>query len=425
MPHSLRAIGPDDATRGKSGHNPAMSKPIEDSRRESSLGDVSRIATRVLWFVRRALWGTSWRSIRLGAAVRWALSPYRRPVPDGSRRPLLIHDFRNQPISIGDLLMTRIAAEVLRRNNGAVFVDIALLYEPGMERHADPDLWHVNSANLVGTVGRVMQAMQIDATLGSIAIFNSRPELEHYVEGRAGDALVWPGVSWYAAGQYIYYEIFNQLLYGYFRQHGAVPQLHAGSDQREWALALIDRTASGRTPVTVQLRLNPHNTARNSRHEEWRKFLLQCGQSDPGYVFYIIGDRGERLDEFRALSNVVVARDHGGSLEGDLALIDTCHAHMGASSGPATMAVFSPKPYAIFGWKTADYRYRGLVMEKGVRRFYFASDAQRLVVDTETQALLAHEWSLIRSELEREAQCEPGTHAANGDGAIEQTRTGN
>jgi hypothetical protein len=115
------------------------------------------------------------------------------------------------------------------------------------------------------------------------------------------------------------------------------------------------------------------------------------------------------MKQFSDMPNVVVAKEHFSELSGDLALIAACDAHMGAASGPSTMAIFSNKPYCIFGWRIAEYRYRGLIIEEDIRRMFFATTAQRFIAATETPELLAREWKLIKSALSVTTPAMPAT----------------
>ena len=124
--------------------------------------------------------------------------------------------------------------------------------------------------------------------------------------------------------------------------------------------------------VSVQIRQNPHDTERNSVLPAWVEFLATTDDS-----FVVFGD----LDGIPDLPNVRKSR---GPIVNDLLTLAGARAHLGASSGPATLAWFNSQPFTVFhttmteGW-CAGYEHNG-----GRGRFSWSADRQTHLIETET-----------------------------------------
>lgn len=383
-----------------------------DSAIEAVLTGLPKVFRRLASMVRGQLWRTSWRGIRTASLLRWMLSPYRQPRrPGAGQRRLLVYDFSKQPISVGDLLVARVAADCLRIQGGASRVDMAFLCEPPVDGPA-------GAGETIEDIGRVLQGVRLDPELGSVMLFWLRTDLEEFIDRLPNDIVPWPPAGYYASGQYVYYLVWNELLHECFHRCGRVPELHAPAGPAKWAAAFVEQHAGGRHAVSVQLRLNLQNPARNSDFDAWLGFFEACSARCDPYVFIIVGRETEVDPRLAACPNVVLAKTFYTSLDQDLALIEACAGHMGAASGPSTMAFFNRKPYVLFGWRTTDHRYRDLEVDAGLRRFYFGSSAQRLLPERETAERIDEEFQLLRAAIEvtalRTSSTDAGADAAAG-----------
>ena len=97
----------------------------------------------------------------------------------------------------------------------------------------------------------------------------------------------------------------------------------------------------------------------------------------------------------RGFPNVLIAKDHLTTLEQDLALIEAASFHLGAASGPSTIAQFNRKPYCIFGWKISPGLFRGVTRDAHRYRFCFSTELQNWIVDEETTESLIAEFERI------------------------------
>lgn len=381
----------DRADAGRTGARPGMLASL--------LARTARVFSRL----RGGIWSSAWRGVRIAALLRWAML---RPAPrtDAADRVLLVYDFSHQPVTVGDLLVARVAAQALLELHGARRADMAFLHEPApgaSDCGTDP-------GPVVTQVGHALQAVRLDPDLGCVLFCPERAALEAYVD-RSGAGHVWPPAGYYAAGQYVYYLVWNDLLHEYFGRFGRVPELRASAASAAWARAFIEDRAAGRLAISIQLRRNPLNPVRDSDFDAWFAFLSACAAEVPQVCFFLVGSGGEADPRISGLPNVVLAKAFHSTLEQDLALIGACRAHMGASSGPSTMAFFSDRPYALFGWQSPEHRYRDLRTLGDARMFFFARDHQRLIVDVETPALLMRE---LRRILEVPGVASPTDPAA-------------
>jgi len=341
--------------------------------------------------VRGAAWVSAWRVIRIGTLLRWALSPYRSPRASGGRG-LVVYDFSSQPVSVGDLLLARVAAECLRLRAPGQRVDIAFISESA---------GIADAAASIDEVGRVLQAVRLDPELGNVFFFGDREEFERFLSTLPPATSIWPSPAYYVSGQYSYYLLWNELLYDCFHRYRTLPHLRSAPRARAWAEGFVAGHAGARTAVSVQLRRNLSNPARNSDFDAWIAFFDEYVRRGEPFVFFVVGSASEVDPRLAACPNVVLAKAFHTALDQDLALIDVCAAHMGAASGPSTMAFFSDKPYVLFGWRTTDHRYRDLHAQDNVRRFYFATPDQRLIADLETTDSIEAEFARIRHALAR------------------------
>ena len=136
----------------------------------------------------------------------------------------------------------------------------------------------------------------------------------------------------------------------------------------------------------------------NANFGEWAAFLKVC-TSRYDVKFILIGN--ERLpDQIRRLPNVIVSQDLGSSLARDLALVQTACAFMGMASGPCSVAIFSDIPYLIY--KHPDHHQEEMAQELGDgQRFSFATPAQKILREFETNKILMSEFTRLYSQIDR------------------------
>jgi hypothetical protein len=238
----------------------------------------------------------------------------------------------------------------------------------------------------------VVPVVQVNPYFGSVFVFDSRDRLARFVTDNADLYHARPEAWQFARRKYLYYEILNELLYDYFQEKKQIPTLSCRPVLVDWATGFFRKNAAALVPVTVQVRNNPFfDRHRNLRADCWIEFFRRCRERYP-VKFFLIGTPGEIDARFREMDNVLVAKDFHTGIEQDLALIQTSAIHMGASSGPACMALFSSKPYLLVSHTIQPGSHRGLIEEGDFVRFFFSTPYQRLASGAETPDLLMSEF---------------------------------
>ena len=345
-----------------------------------------------------------WRSIRrLLRMMQWEMSAFpalmgvRHPV---TRRLLLIYDFASQPFSVGDILIFQEASLVLREMHSLGEIDFAAVYEPAKPVVADPAFSWIDPDSFLFHLSSLLPVAQMNPHLGSLFLFNSHRQLESFIADNISYYHVWPTLPQYASREYLYNYCFNELFYSYYQQHGALPNLTSRPAALAWAKQFIEEHAPSSVSVTVQLRNNKVNPARNSNYDAWIAFFKHCGERYP-VKFIVICGYSEVDPRLRHMKNVTVAKDYCTSVEQDLALIEAARMHMGASSGPGTMVLFSSKPYCIFNWEANLSTIKGFVQDEHRYRFYLSRPYQNSIFGKETPDLLIAEFKRLWSILEQ------------------------
>lgn len=331
---------------------------------------------------------------RIAKLIRWNIQSLTADMRKGrrsSKRLLVVYDFASQPFSIGDILMCQEASLVLRQQFALGQVDLALVYDPANPVVPDPAFSTIRSDNFLWHLTTVLQAAAVNAHLGSVFLFDSHANLERFISRHLDMYEIWPSLKQYANREYLYYHIFNEVLYDHFQQFGSLPSLSSRSPARAWADKFIDEHVSPHVAVTVQLRRSQTNPARNSDYETWRSFLRTCRDRYP-VRFVIIGAHHEMDTSFREFPNVLFAKDYCTTVEQDLAIIEVASMHLGASSGPGVMAIFSKKPYCFFNTGMHLDRYKGLIQDGKASRMFFATTQQRFIHEREDNKTLLTEF---------------------------------
>jgi hypothetical protein len=370
------------------------------------------------WVCRAAfhkLFGPLYRRLkRLARFMVWVIPAADRllsPVSSGDRRLLMIYDLSAQPFSIGDILVIQEASLVLREKWQVDKVDFALLYNPQSPTSGDPAFSGITEENVMYHLASVLPAAQTNQHLGSLFLFNSQRQLQLFVSNSAEQYHVWPSATDIASREYLLYRVFNEMVYDYSREHGKIPYLSCRAFLIKWAEGFYEEHAASHVPVTVQIRNNKKiSPGRNLRMQCWLEFFRYCEGRYP-VKFVVICARHEVDDRLRQCPNVIIAKDHLTSLEQDLALIHTAALHMGAASGPGTMAVFGSKPYLLVNTDLGPGLYRDMVQTDDYVRFSFSLPSQRITLGPETTEVLIEEFARMWAEADLEGWAAPEKRA--------------
>ena len=309
-----------------------------------------------------------------------------------ARRLLVIYDFSSQPFSIGDILIIQEAALVLRDNEGIDLVDFALVYDP---QHPTASAAHksITENNYIYHLSSVLPTAQVNQHLGSYFVFNSHQHLQRFIADNTDLYYVWPSAWQFATREYLYYDVFNNIIYNYYQKNKTIPHLSCHPLFIEWARGFFRQHVFPDVPVSVHIRNNNiFGQNRNAKIKEWITFFQYCEGRYP-VKFVIVCALSEIDDRLRQHRNVLIAKDFHTGLEQDLSLIQTSIFHMGASSGVEIMAVFNSKPFLSTNSDFVPHLYRDMIHEEGFLRFYFSGPLQRFALGLETTELLITEFA--------------------------------
>lgn len=317
-----------------------------------------------------------------------------------NKRLLIVYDLSSQPFSIGDILVFQEASLVLMEVHSLVVVDIAIVYDPGKPASPDPAFSSIDSNNYMFHLASILPVAQVNPYLGSLFLFNSHFHLERFVAENHDRYYVWPDASNYSSKQYLYFKIFNKLLFEHYTKYHSIPSLNSRPNMMLWAYLFLNRNIFPSIPVTVQLRRNTINKARDSNYDSWLEFFNYCRTRYP-VKFIVICSESEIDERFRNYSNVILSKDFHTDIEHDLALINVSAFHMGASSGPGAIALFSPKPFLFVNTDLNPNDYKGMLREGNVIRFFFSGPLQNFIFGQETTELLITEFEKIWAAIDK------------------------
>jgi hypothetical protein len=314
-------------------------------------------------------------------------------------RVLIIYDLSSQPFSIGDLILFQEIALIQCEKYKLEFSDLAIVHDFGFDL-ASKEHSNINSDNVYYHLSSIISVAQINQFLGSVFIFNKKYELENFLFSNKKKYKIWPDLYSYASRDYLYYDALNVQLIKHFKNSGSIPIFKCRNYLNEWVNEFFASKMGGALPVTVNIRNNNlFSINRNSNMDVWYTFFEYC-QNNYNCKFVIVCAINEIDERWRNLKNILVAKDYNTGIEQDLALINSSLFHMGAPSGPISMAWFSNKPYTMFSWDADVALYNDLKEDNGFFNFAFASPNQRLTKKKETLEILISEFELHWNSVE-------------------------
>lgn len=329
-----------------------------------------------------------------------------RPCPGGAqeRRLLLVIDFAVQPYNLGDLIIYQAAAEALRELCGVAKTDVCLISDPGIAPSDDNIRKFVNPGNRYYHLFSIVPVIQTNPHLGSLLLFDSRQSAREHIQKNITRYFVWPRMETLDSPEYLFYPSFH-LLRDFHHRFGRLPVPYFTADQLDWYRQFIGESVGSNLPVTVNLRNNRifHNH-RNSDLNEWLAFFNHCNGRYP--VTFVIACSADEVDpRFRSCANVVVAKDYHTTLIQDLTLIRFSAFHMGASSGPAALTLFTGKPYLVVNCDMLPHiqLYHGALVKGSEKflRFSFAGNLQKYSVGRENRIFLIREFDSMYRAVDR------------------------
>jgi len=316
-------------------------------------------------------------------------------------RILLLYNLKFQPFSVGDLLLMQLASLILLSQKKVKHIDLAIIYDAENPTPSDKSFSSIDKNNFLYSVPAFLLTAQVNLYLGSFHIFNNESDADKYIHDNLDYAYTWPtGFNYAVTQSYLYYKIFDDLIYPFYKDNGFIPELKNNNFFENWAHNFFKINCSGKIPITVNIRNNPiFDLDRNSDLSTWISFFKNCSEEFPSAFFIIICSVSEVDERLRRLPNILIAKDFGTQMQEELSLIQCSAIHMGASSGPATIAWFGKKPYLIVKTTLQDqvFKHKDIVIKDDDEsmRFIFANRFQKFITGNETVEKLTNEFRLM------------------------------
>lgn len=336
--------------------------------------------------------------------LHWLL-PFLVRVPSiggqNSRRILIVYDLASQAFAIGDILIFQEASLVLRRLHDVDFIDFALVYNSEEPIMAPVYKSLINKTSIHSHLNNIIPVLHVNPYIGSVFIFNSHDSIYKFLLDNMQNYFVWPSAKLFGSKDYLYYKIFNEILWDYFYSMGDIPSLSVRSHTLIWANEFISRHVYPSVPVTIQIRNNRlFAQHRNLDLVPWINFFADANKKYK-VIFIIICALSEVDDRLRKCPNVIIAKDYHTGVDQDLALIQAAAIHMGAASGPGSMALFSRKPFLLVNHDLVFSWYKGLIFDGIKVRFFFSSEFQNFLNVPVTESILIDEFARMYYSLSK------------------------
>jgi hypothetical protein len=312
------------------------------------------------------------------------------PGTESERRILGLVDLRVTPSTYGEVLTFQEVLLTERIRRGVDKIDIVWVHDPEEPARRDQGL---TSDNYRYYLADRLPLAHINPYLGSFFLMDSPRALEQYVRDNADRYEVFPAFRDYVGKRWSYRD-YHGMIQKFHREYGYVPQLSCQPSMLMWARSFLADQVRPQLPVAVHLRSDKmFGTHRDVAMDSWIEFFDSCRQKFD-VKFVVICGRDEIAPQLRALSNVLVAKDHGTTFEQDAAIIQVSSMFMGGPSGIAQMAVFSSIPYII-----VNYVPGAISLERGGGH-PFATPLQRLIWERETTDLLIKEFTELFPKID-------------------------
>ena len=322
----------------------------------------------------------------------------KKQIASNKRTKLLaVYDLSVQPYSVGDLIAFQAGALAKCAQLGFESMDFCFICDPDRIPLDPVFSMMMGNKNRLYNLFTLLPVLQLNPLIASISVFNSYHEWQQFTV--TGTYEVWPTIEQIEAHTYTYYEIIK-LLDSHYRHFHCLPSLELPGALADWVSGFMKDNVDTMLPVTVNLRNNPNfHPERNSHIPTWISFFEYCHTRYP-VTFIVVCSRSEVAPELRTSPNVIIAKDHHTSLEHDMALIMSSAFHMGASSGPSTIPIFTAKPYSILNCKNLVeilHLYEGSIVRESeqIAKFSFAQALQRLILEPERLETLINEFETI------------------------------
>lgn len=321
------------------------------------------------------------------------------------KKILLVYDLNSQPYSIGDFLNLLEASLIISETKNIQHIDCMIIYQ--MDNLSKSDIVFkniVNSDNVFDFINNFLPLFQLNHKIRSIFLIESVNFFIKFFNKFSNEYYLWPSYTSIKSGTYLSPVIFNNLLNTFYIKNKSIPYLKSSRALEDWSFVFFNSHSKNRIFVTVNLRANKNwSTERNSNIPEWIKFFNHCNNLFD-VTFFIICSKEEVHPSLLDCKNVVLVKNFNTNSSQDLALIQNSHYHMGANSGPSTIAWFSEKPFLTVNMKLKKgnfYKSKDMIIDlgNGFQKLNFFKKDQLIFSKIETASILINVFENIYPKL--------------------------
>jgi hypothetical protein len=309
-----------------------------------------------------------------------------------------IYDLNIMPYSIGDIITFIAFVQIAGYRNNSDKYDICFIANhTGNGNNVFNKL--INRSNRLHYYMKLMDCLQINDSIESIYFCNDYSEFFKLYESKASTSIPWPPLSVIQSQTYLHYIIYDGIK-NFYNDTSLLPPVFNSTNLTKWAYDYFASWGENFFPVTVNVRNNKlFSQHRNSHIDSWIDFFLYCSDKFP-VKFVMICAKSEIDERFYGCTNVIVSKDSNITISQEIALVANSLFHMGAASGPATIAPFVDHPSILVNADLLPYmdKYNGsLVYYRDNRhvRLSFSKPWQYYSTFPETTEYLINEFRAL------------------------------
>jgi len=309
------------------------------------------------------------------------------------KRILGINDFKVTDVAIGNMLEFQVRLLCEAYINKVDKIDIALVYDPvNPVGHWKYTSW-MNKDNFHYHLAELFPLLNLSPKLGSVFIFNSKDDLELFLDQNRSRYFTCPSIFKYANNLGFARDNYR-FLRSFYDKEKFLPQLELPKIVNLWTKAFVKKNLKGKYMIAVNLRTNPFFAQqRNAIMASWKDFFEYCLKKHDNVVFVILGRKSDVIEAFKELPNVIFTPEHNINIQHTLSFIKHSLFYMATSSGPASFAILSEDiAYLIVSFHAPDISFNYNWWKPGTHLPWQNKELQKLIWEQETPQILIKEF---------------------------------
>jgi hypothetical protein len=309
-----------------------------------------------------------------------------------------IYDLNIMPYSIGDIITFIAFVQIAGYRNNTDKYDMCFIANhTGNGDNIFNKL--IDKNNRLHYYMKLIDCLQINDSIESIYFCNDYTEFYKLYQSKISDSIPWPPLSVVQSQTYLHYIIYDGIK-NFYNATNLLPPVFNSMNLTKWAYDYFVSCTDNLFPVTINIRNNKlFSQHRNSHIDSWINFFSYCSGKYP-VKFIIICAKSEIDERFYECANAIVSKNDNLTISQEIALVASSLFHMGAASGPATIAPFVDHPSILVNADLLPYidKYNGsLVYFRDNRhvRLSFSKTLQYYSTFPETTEYLIQEFTTL------------------------------